>query len=520
MKKNYTINTKAHNGFQTFETKIIVDGLFMYKECTSAYESIKDFVTDFFSDTAEFDECYGSFRIIIEQGSDKYYIADNSGMMRFYINMDKNMICESLLEAEPKSTMRKPNYNAIAQLLYFGCTYNYETIIKSVILSNPNYYYVKNNETLMEKRKNLKALCDYNKDITIERLVKQARLHYLGKIGCTITGGIDSRTILANLVSEGIRPTLAISGKDEQVDVRIAKKIATTLDLNCLVVSDEADENNWIEKAYSAADGCEGICGIYRLNKYARKLKAIDIELQFGGLNGEMYKNSFINQDFPFYFGKANWRKYYKYKIATFDIDKHLFGSRMQSIIESLPIQIIEWLSTHDGISKADKYLAAGYEIMQARCNLNVNMFSKYVAFYNPLMERKMAAYAFGENPYKFEMQAFQREEVTKLCPEIMNIETDRGLTCNLKRKNVEFIKSYLYIIKIGLQRLFNRKKVDIRIDSSFTQGMNDERLAKSLDRVKEMDIINHDVSIDDIPVRLVDRLFTIGLVFSDEVEK
>lgn len=502
------------------EMKIVVDGIFMYKDCTSSYESIRDFVTDFYSDTAEFDECYGAFRLIIVQGSNTYYIADNSGMMRFYINKDKRIISDSLLKAEAKSTMREPNYRAIAQLLYFGCTYNYETIIQSVTLSNPNYYYVIHNDSLIEKRKNIKALCDYDKNISIERLVKKARLHCLGEVGCTITGGIDSRTVLANLISEGIHPTVAISGNDEQVDVRIAKEIASTLNLNCIVVSDEIDEDDWLEEAYRAADGCEGICGIYRLNKFARKLQAMGIEMQFGGLNGEMYKNSFINQDFPIYFGKANWYKYYKYKVATFDIDKHIFGSRMQSIIESLPIQIIEWLSTHNGNSKGDKYLEAGYEIMQARCNLNVNMFAKHVTFYNPLMERKMAAYAFGKNPYKLEMQAFQRKEVTKLCPEIMNIETDRGLTCNLKRKKAEFVKSYLYIIKIGLQRVFNRKKVDIRIDNSFTQGMKDERLIKSIEKVKEMGIINHDVSINDIPIRLVDRLFTVGLVFSNEVEE
>ena len=73
-------------------------------------------------------------------------------------------------------------------------------------------------------------------------------------------------------------------------------------------------------------------------------------------------------------------------------------------------------------------------------------------------MERRMAAYAFGINPYKLEMQAFQRKEVSGKCERIRNIPTDRGLTCNDRNKGREFLKSYLFLVKVALQRLLYRQ--------------------------------------------------------------
>lgn len=495
--------------------KVSVDGLFMYKDNKSLKESIENFIIDFVNKRQEFDECYGAYRILIDQEWKKIYFSDNSGMMRFYINKRENRFFKSLMEAEKDTTNRTPNYSAIAQFLCYGCVYGNETIVSSVILSNPNMYYEVYKGEIIKKSKSLQPMQAYSKTgISLNNLVIQAVSHCEGKVGCTITGGIDSRSVLANLIDIGVNPLLAITGNNTQSDVQIAKKIAKKTDLNLLIVSDEIEEENWLDLSIEAADGQDGICGIYRLKKLAIELQNRSVDLQFGGLAGEMYKNSFINQDFPFYFGKPKWKKFYRYKVGTFDFREDLFGENVEKEIEKLPSIMLRWLEKFNGSCKGDAYLNAGYEIMQFRCQSNINMFEKHITIYNPLMERKMASYAFGRNPYKLEMQTFQRQEVSEHCRGIKSIETDRNLTCDYYKRNEEFIKNYLFLIKVTVQRLFFRNKVDIRIDNCFEEGHKTEDFYKAINYTKMMGVLNNEIKIEDVPVGLRDRLFTIGSFF------
>jgi len=495
---------------------VAVEGLFMYKNNTSVYESVKCFVNEFVKKNNDFNECYGAFRISIKREDKKQeiYFADNSGMMRFYINTNNNKVFGSLLEAVP-TEKRRPNYPAIAQFISYGCIYGNETIDETIVLSDPNCFYQCNEDNIVEKTKQLEPLSKpHNSDMSLQSLVSKAVMHCPDKIGCTITGGVDSRTVLANLVSIGVKPELAITGNELQSDVKIAKIIADKLKLNLSIISDDIDEDDWLENTISAADGQAGICSIYRLDKLARFLNNKEIILQFGGLAGEMYKNSFINQDFPFYFGRPRWKRFYKYKVGTFDIDRSLFAKETMQEIDRLPSTITKWLENHKGQTKSEAYLNAGYEIMQARCHQIINMFENHATIYNPLMERRMAQYAFGKNPYLLDMQAFQRHEVSSRCDTIKSVETDRGLTCDYKRRKTEFIKSNLFLIKVALNRMAFRKKIDIRIDRCFETGHKGQDFIKALAVTQKMGILCNDIDFETIPSGIADRLFTLGLFF------
>ena len=129
-------------------------------------------------------------------------------------------------------------------------------------------------------------------------------------------------------------------------------------------------------------------------------------------------------------------------------------------------------------------------------------------------MERKMATFAVGINPYSLEMQSFQRYEVTKKCPEIMNVKTDRNLTCNYNRRFFEFFKSYLYLFRVASQRLFYRNRIDIRVDKCFDVGLKHEKYKQSFDKLKGMGIIKEETDIEEVPIGLADRLFTVGVFF------
>jgi len=490
---------------------IYLTGLFMYRDEPAGDASALAFLQEFDRGAARFDDCTGSYRMrIVYPDGREVYFSDNGGIMRWYIG--PRGFRTTLREAAPDD--RTPNYPAIAQFLYYGCAYGEgETVLQDVRLSSPNHYYVVEGGKAEGRSKGLAPFerpgCPED---ALARQMRRLSKAISGEegIACTITGGIDSRTILAHMVHNGLHPLLDITGKLTDADVIIAKKVAGRLGQKLLHVPDNP-EKGWIEEAIQAADGMTGVCGIYRLYKKARRLQENKIVLECGGLNGEMYKNSFINQDYPFYGGKPDWKRFLRLKVAAYDFPLSVCGDRIAGAMKDTPNKTLAWLRSHTGKTKAGAYLSAGYEIIQGRCAAVISMNSRYYVPYTPLMERNVAAPMFLRDPYSLEMQSFQREQVSTYCPAIKDIETDRGLTCDSGRKRIELLKSTAYLAKVGLGRVFLRSRAVDRIDTCFQEGLSSPQYRAALERCKALGIIAPQV--EKLPAGIADRVFALGTI-------
>ena len=500
--------------------EIAVYGLFLYKDYPEGDASIRAFWHDFLAHKdSVFCDCTGAYRVEIVCADGKQIcFADNSGMMTFYVNKKAGKLFGSLSEAEPNRESRRPNFSAIAQFLYYGCIYGNETILESVQRSDPECYYTIHHGVIQECSKQLPSL-DAVKTSS-DALELQIHRMAVGtdpkrKIGCVITGGTDSRTILSHLLHQQINPLLSITGSSESTDVQIAKEIANTVNEKLYVISDDAAESDdWINKAITAADGMTEICGSYRLYKKARHVAEQRISVEYGGLAGELYKNSFINQDFPFYHGRPRWERFLRYKVATYDFPLTLCGNSLLEEMSHLPQNTIKWLSQFDKKDKVSAYLNAGYRIMQCRGSGLNAMNSQWYIPYNPLLERHVAALALRKAPYSLEGQAYQREQVSRFCPQIKKIRTDRGLTCNSNTIALEYCKSLLFLLSIAANRILKRKNISARTDKCFSDVLSSPQFFNALQRCRELKILAPEITVDQIPQKIADRLFTVGSMF------
>ena len=489
-------------------------GLFMYKDHLAGEESAAVFWSDFQTGRAKFDDCTGVYRVEIccDDGR-RIYFCDNAGCARFYIH-EKSAAFYTTLMSVLTGEERTPNYDAIAQFLYFGCIHGFDTPVAGVVTSDPEKYYVVQAGSLTAVDKGLTPLEEMDApenalELQMTRFARSAA--GFEKVACTITGGTDSRAILAHMLYQNLHPVLDITGHDGQADVEIARRIAEITDLELMAVSDEPEGDDWVDEAIKAADGMNGVCDIYRLYKKAHLLHRSGITLECGGAAGEIYKNSFINQDLPLYGGKPRWTRFLRYKVATYDFPQILCGEKIATQMEALPDRTLERISRHHGKNKANAYLHAGYEIMQGRVRGVYSMSTQWYTQYSPLLERNVAAWAFKKNPYKLEMQAYQRAQVSRYCPAIKAVETDRGLTCDSDRRLQEFVKSNLFLVRVALQRIFRRGNVSQRIDPCFEQGLSSAQFAMALARCKELEIIPENITREQIPQGIADRLFAIG---------
>lgn len=497
---------------QAGEATIYLTGLFMYVEEQAGDASALSFFRDFSRGAADFDRCTGSYRIrIVYPDGREVYFADNAGIMRWYIG--PKGFFTTLREAAPEN--RTPNYPALAQYftLAYGRIHGTDTVIQEVRRSDILKYYEVHNGAIVEKNKGLTPMNELpaGPDALEKQMRRFARaVEGAQGIVCTITGGADSRLILAHMLHAGMDPLLDITGPEDHPDVRIAKQIAKRLGKDILHIPDNP-EPGWIDEAIQAADGMTGVCGIYRLNKKARRLQEKGLVLECGGSGGEFYKNSFINLDYPFYGGRPNWSRFLRIKSLLTDPILSLFAGETAAEVSKAQEKELAYLKGYTGKTKANAYLSAYYDILREGGSPACFMNSRYYIPYIPMWERNVTAMAYHTDPHKMDGWAIHREQVSRLCPELKDIKTDHGLTLDIDRTKIENLALLKYWSKAGLDMAFNRKKQKVRIDTCFQEGLSSPQYHAALERCKTLGIIAPDVK--DLPMGIADRVFALGTI-------
>lgn len=497
--------------------KLIVEGLFLYGEYPAGAESVQAFWKDYISNKSVFDQCIGSYRVQVtrEDGSELYF-GDNAGVLYWYLDAEQGVALKRLSDVSLER--RRPDERSIAQFLWFGCIYGMGTPFQGIERSNPENYYLLQNGRFQAVSKKLAPLEELSQDPdALNHYIRRVLKGTQGQetIGCTITGGTDSRAVLSHLIASGVRPVLSITGADDHADVRIGRQIAQILRLDIHVISgNPSGDASWLERSLEKSDGRAGAFGLYRLLHQFEVLEAQGVTLQFGGGAGEFYKNSFINQDFPLYSGEPNWERFLKFKVITYDFPRNLCGSKLLPAVDEIPRFLGQLVQTHSGETKASAYLSAGYRILQARGSTVSMMENQHVTTCNPLLERCVAAPMFRMKPWKLEMQAYQRMQVARYCPQIQDVPTDRGLTCNPARQGTEWLKSMLYLVNVAWGRIARRKVVSGRIDTSFSLGLKSAEYMEAVAKCKTLGILSPQAQPESIPQSIADRVITVGWLF------
>lgn len=495
-------------------------GLPIYKHSLGGKESTLTIAEDYKNGALDFNMMWGSFRILLHNNisNESIFFCDNAGNCCFFY--DKSSISTTFLDLARTKPVLEPNYQSIAQLLMFNCVYGFDTLAVGINRTNPNSFYSITANGFKENSKELKHFSELNTfdsmHSLMERLTNATKNE---KVAAIITGGTDSRCVLAHLRSLDVPVELTISGEDEHIDVKIGREIAETLGLNIHVSSGIASHgDDWIKDAFIASDGMVGTFGRYRLLEHAKMLKQLGFTVEFGGVGGESFKNSFINQDAPFYRGNhPDFQKFYNLKISANDFPNNLIGNKIKPYIKNMQNWIHDLLYAQiiERDSKYHIYNQMGYFLLQNRVVSLSNYTNGLINTIQPLIERDGVAIAYNTNPHKLEMQRYMRNEISIFCPTLKNIPTDRGLTCNSDSMMKETLKNYIFLVQVGLRRVFMRKTV---LSSSKQRSIVAEQkyLHNVIDICKNfnIDIFPDSISIDNIPYKYADRLATISAVF------
>jgi hypothetical protein len=182
------------------------------------------------------------------------------------------------------------------------------------------------------------------------------------RVGCALSGGYDSRLILACLRRHGIRPSVYVYGGAAEKDVRLAKEIARregfpldVIDKNDRPVIPADEFAEIAHRNFLAADGY-GYEGIFQngaeIAESARRVRGNTIAFNGGG--GEIFRNFFYLLDRDYTIREFLWSFYSRFDPAActpvFDRAGYYAGleRKVMDLLADderrLPRPTVEWL--------------------------------------------------------------------------------------------------------------------------------------------------------------------------------
>lgn len=131
--------------------------------------------------------------------------------------------------------------------------------------------------------------------------------HFGDRVHCPLSGGLDSRLLLAALRAEGCRPNVYVYGCPQDADVRIARSIGQALGFEVAWLDKEArklapDEfPAQVERNFQQYDALPSFGELFEngSNAAARDARHAGGAMSASGANGEIYRNFFYLADRP-----------------------------------------------------------------------------------------------------------------------------------------------------------------------------------------------------------------------------
>ncbi len=185
------------------------------------------------------DEFAGSFAMLLGLGSDVWLFNDPLGIQKLYETDDQVLVSTSLMVC--RATLQRPGVNRLRAQEYvlFGANHGDATPIEGVRIADPTLAreLVKQRALEIHPTDRLRVACCYaSRAQAVRGLCEETvsifedYLKAFGlNIGMALSGGFDSRLLLAALDRLGVAPTLYVYGAPQDDDVRVAQAVAAGL---------------------------------------------------------------------------------------------------------------------------------------------------------------------------------------------------------------------------------------------------------------------------------------------------
>ena len=343
----------------------------------------------------------------------------------------------------------------------------------------------------------------------------------LEHINMDLTGGSDTRFILAALLASGIRPDTSTYGSDKDPDVSTAKRIAGMLQLRHRQHRPHGPQTS-PRFYFHLVDGLADIgryLGFYQVAS-AKSMAGYGLSLNGGG--GGLCDDFLWQQDFPFYKRKKpDWHRLFNLRILQKGVPGTLLGEKLTPRLDEWHTWWMDNLALYGGPTNTASYDRVFYDIlMRERVGHSNAMESRLIPSYSPILERAFACWCYSRSRLTGWLNLIQRNAVTACNTKLARLATNHG-QLNLDSRKLHLLKEggkkFNEYARKGMRYYFGANtaaKVTAHQNEywlSFLSQNNEGSTA--FRKLKKEGILASDLSPQDIPALYAGRLVTLGLL-------
>lgn len=500
---------------------VYMNGVLFCRGMYEGQESISYLCHRIENDSAiPFNELYGSYTIIIDyKGQKQVVFSDNSCMHAFFVS-------ENYLGSNFKEIIQAEGLNKFDEMGCCECLalirggFSERTVIEGLRYSNNLKYYEIFDGRRSEQSKGIDSI-DGESAIadTVSFFRDVAHAFEKRKVICALTGGFDSRAVATSINSFKKTDCFISGDNDKSSEIILAKKTAEAGGYTLKQIRPEYPEigdttllESWKKNAgFNTNISTSG----FRINHFMKVLQSEGYEVLLDGNSGDMHKEFWFSQEFPFYNKrKSNPRLFYNSRMKKY---LPVFGDKIKSSIEAMEKLELKAMNRLTANINSKSCLLYGW--YSDWCRIENSSTEENCPFiYSPLREIEIVRSSYNIAPHDMYMNMILRKIISKADLKVARIKTIYGTTASTEARYIvrdvfaQFKRYFTQLIRYVIRKTTGKSvflpKVETRSIDSYIKRNTD--VSDAIEWAKDYGYLQMKVGIGQIPMKVISDILNL----------
>jgi hypothetical protein len=362
---------------------------------------------------------------------------DNAGLYKVY--HDAEGVGTSFLELARARRVGRGRIDpeAVVEYLAHGSVFGSRTLVTGVgeLLWDEVLELPADGSAPRRRAKSLPTAAPGDTRLVLERFARLARSLQGRSFSADATGGFDTRLIVCVLDRNGVPFELATSGQPDTAETEIAREMARLLRRPFHLQGHDLDDfDTQVEATFRAGDGLTDVRRFHRDRQNAQARLARGIEVFAHGGGGELFRDHYFIQDFPFYgSSRINFPRYYDLRMTPVPLPPECLspaGRESLGRLRAATIARFEELRAPTNNESYDRtyYYLRSPEFYGHYFSNYINMGLDVVA---PLLDYETALSAMAHPPWGRFFFLWHRRVITEHRPDVAALPSAEGFSAS-----------------------------------------------------------------------------------------
>ena len=261
------------------------------------------------------------------------------------------------------------------------------------------------------------------------------------KVSADVTGGFDTRLITCLLYQAGADFEIAIAGRADSVDVRIAAEIAQLLERPFFITPHDLGRlEEELPLVFRDGDGQMDCCALHRLRQHCLARLARGVQVISHGAGGPHFKDFLTYQDFPRYGSQVvNFERFYDLRVAAVGIPRRYLSAEGAALLAEVRPRALAQFDEFKAATNNESYDRVAYFLRA--CEAYGRPLSSYINLgldvVAPLVDWRNVRIAIKLSPWRRFFNGWHRQVLTAHCPRLAALRTSEGFSASTELRHL-----------------------------------------------------------------------------------